>query len=92
MPTYKIKCPKCKEEFTKERIILFEKNKKEIQDEAKVKELAPSVTKLIEQISPETIKIKKITIIEADREQQLQQTNNPGMSLEVTIVPGLEPK
>jgi|MudIll2142460700_1097286.scaffolds.fasta_scaffold2007861_1 uncharacterized Zn finger protein (UPF0148 family) len=91
MPTYKIKCPKCKEEFTKESIILLQKNKKEV-EEAKLKDLAPKVQDLIAQISKKTINIKKITVITADREQQLQQTNNPGMSLEVTIVPGLEPK
>jgi hypothetical protein len=91
MSTYKITCPACKQKFTRERIILIEKNRKKIEKE-KVKELAPTVQELIALFSPEPIPIDKITVITADREQQLQQPNNPGMSLEVTIVPGLEPK
>ncbi len=94
MTKYKIECPNCGHEFTKERIVLFEKNKKEIKEKTKVEELAPCVKELIKQLSTRTIEIKdieKITVITADKEQPLRQKKNPGMAIEVTIIPGLEP-
>ncbi len=89
-----MKCPRCKKDFTKECVVLVEKNRKEIKEKETMEELAPKIQDLIAQLSTRTIDIKdieKITVITADKEQPLRQKKNPGMAIEVTIIPGLEP-
>ena len=70
---------------------LVVKRKKIVEEKTEVDKLAFPVKCLIAQLSTKTINIKKITLIVADKEELLQQTNNPGMSLEVYISPGLQP-
>lgn len=92
MPTHKVECPICKKVFTHEHIHLVEKKKKEITGSKELEALAPKVNDLLRQLGDKAVSIKKITIIAANKENQLQQTDNPGYSLEVHLVPGLEPK
>jgi len=91
MSTHKVECPICKKAFTHEHIHLVEKKKKEITGSNELKTLAPKINDLLAQLGDKEVSIKKITIIAANKENQLQQINNPGYSLEVHIVPALEP-